>query len=140
MVSVELDPVSWVEEWVFTLPQAKQDDLLNHEQGHFTVGALLARDFYYDLLKLRKKEYSNPNEAHADFDKLREARNKALKTIIDKYDVDTKHGNVAGQQTRWDGFVRSAFSSIRVPAETGPDGQPLKMKLVDVLKQAGIPV
>ena len=140
VVGVSLDPVSWAQDWVFTLPRAKQDDLLNHERGHFSIGALLARDFYYDLLELRKKEYASPNEANSDFDKLRDARNAAFKAIVDKYDVETTHGGVASQQARWDGFFSSARTAIRVPAETGPDGAPLKIRLVDFLRQAGISV
>ncbi len=139
-VSVALSPESWVEKWVFTLPQPKQDDLLNHEQGHFSVGALLARDFYYDLLKLRKKEYSSPTVSNADFDTLKKARDAAMVSIIKKYDDDTKHGTVADQQTRWDGFFKSATTQLRSPSETAPDGTPLKIRLVDLLKTFGITV
>jgi hypothetical protein len=139
-VSVSLSAESWVEDWVFNLPQAKQDDLLNHEQGHFNVGALLARDFYYDLLKLRKKEYNSPAESTADFETLKKARDAAMVSIIKKYDDDTKHGTVATQQVRWDGFFTSATTQGRSPAETAPDGTPLKIRLVDLLKSFGITV
>ncbi|MGA2184645.1 MAG: hypothetical protein ABSH47_16605 [Bryobacteraceae bacterium] len=140
VVSVALDAASWVQDFVFTLPQPKQDELLNHEQGHFSLGALLARDFYYDLLKLRQKEYANQLQATADYDGLRNARNKAFPAIIKKYDDDTQHGTVASQQTRWDGFVRSATNTPRVPPEKAQDGTTLTIRLVDLLKQSGIPI
>ena len=140
MVSVELDPASWVEEWVFTLAQPKQDALLNHEQGHFVIGALLARDFYYDLLALRKKQYSSPAEANADFDKLKDARNKALIAITDKYDAVTRHGDKPAEQATWDAYFQTAFTALRVPAESAADGSTLKKRLPDVLKDAGVAV
>jgi hypothetical protein len=140
VVSVSLGPESWVEDWVFTLPQAKQDDLLNHEQGHFTIGALLARDFYYDLLKLRQKQYNSPAESTADFNSLKNARDAAMVSIVAKYDDDTKHGTVAAQQVRWDGFFTSATNQPRTPPETAPDGTPLKVRLVDLLKTFGVTV
>jgi hypothetical protein len=139
-VSVSLGPESWVEDWVFNLPQAKQDDLLNHEQGHFSVGALLARDFYYDLLNLRKKQYNSPTESNADFEALKKARDAAMVSIVTKYDDDTKHGTVSAQQVRWDGFFSSAATQARTPAETASDGTPLKIRLVDLLKSFGITV
>jgi hypothetical protein len=140
VVGVSLGAESWVEDWVFNLPQAKQDDLLNHEQGHFNVGALLARDFYYDLLKLRQKQYNSPTESNADFETLKKARDAAMVSIVKKYDDDTKHGTVAAQQTRWDGFFTSATTQLRSPSETAPDGTPLKIRLVDLLKSYGITV
>ncbi|HMD71938.1 MAG TPA: hypothetical protein VKF41_11370 [Bryobacteraceae bacterium] len=140
VVSVSLGAASWVEDWVFNLPQAKQDELLNHEQGHFTVGGLLARDFYYDLLKLRQKEYSSPAESTADFNGLKNSRDAAFKAIVDKYDADTKHGTVAAQQARWDGFLSSAANQPRNPPETAQDGTALKIRLVDLLKTFGITI
>jgi hypothetical protein len=140
VVGVSLGAASWVENWVFDLPQAKQDDLLNHEQGHFTIGALLARDFYYDLLNLRKKEYTSPAASTADFNSLKNARDAAFTAIVKKYDDDTKHGTVAAQQARWDGFFSSAANQPRSPAETAQDGTTLKIGLVDLLKTFGITV
>jgi len=140
VVSVSLGPASWVENWVFDLPQAKQDDLLNHEQGHFSTGALLARDFYYELLKLRQKEYSSPAESTLDFNSLKTARDAAFTGIIKKYDDDTKHGTVAAQQARWDGFFSAAATQPRSPAETAQDGTMLKVRLVDLLKMFGVTI
>jgi hypothetical protein len=140
VVSVSLGTDSWVQKFVFDLPQATQDDLLNHEQGHFSAGALLARDFYYDLLKLREKEYASPAASTADFNSLKDARNAAFASIIKKYDDDTKHGTVANQQTRWDGFFTSATNQLRSPAEKAPDGTPLKIRLVDLLKKSGVTI
>jgi len=140
VVRVSLDPSSWVENWVFDLPQDKQDDLLHHEQGHFTIGGLLGRDFYYDLLALRKKEYSNPSESTADFNALKNARDAAFPAIVKKYDDDSKHGTVAAQQARWDGFFNSAANQPRTPAETAQDGTMLKIRLVDLLKMSGVTI
>jgi hypothetical protein len=140
VVGVSLGAASWVENWVFDLPQAKQDELLNHEQGHFSIGALLARDFYYDLLKLRQKEYTSPAGSTADFNSLKDARDAAFTAIVKKYDVDTKHGTVAAQQARWDGFLSSAANQPRTPPETAQDGTPLKVRLVDLLKTFGVTI
>ena len=140
VVGVSLGAASWVQNWVFDLPQAKQDELLNHEQGHFSIGALLARDFYYDLLKLRQKEYTSPAGSTADFNSLKNSRDAAFAAIIKKYDDDTKHGTVAAQQARWDGFVSSATTQARVPPETAQDGTALKIRLVDLLKTFGVTI
>jgi hypothetical protein len=137
-MSVDLSPSSWVQEWVFKLPSTKQDELLNHERGHFRLGALLARDFFLDLMQLKLKDYSNRNDAKADFDKLRTERNNNFTKIIDKYDTATTHGTVAVEQANWDAFIEKAFTTTKSPGEMAADGATIKLRIVDVLKAAKV--
>ena len=48
-VTIQFDPNSWVENWVFTKPTTFQDSLLAHEQGHYDIGSLNASDFFTEL-------------------------------------------------------------------------------------------
>lgn len=42
---------SFVMSWVFSRSQQFQDDMLNHEQGHYNITALVARDFFVDVMR-----------------------------------------------------------------------------------------
>jgi hypothetical protein len=50
---------SWVANWVFKESKSFQDDLLNHEQGHYNIAALFGRDFFLALMRLKPKTYAN---------------------------------------------------------------------------------
>src|SRR3989442_3063896 len=43
---------SYVMSWVFGRPQQFQDDMLNHEQGHYNITALVSRDYFVDVMLL----------------------------------------------------------------------------------------
>lgn len=137
-VDVKLDPSSFVNDWVFAhKDKAFQDALLHHEQHHYDIGALLARDFFIDLMQLKPKVYASTIAAKADFDAIKAATIDKQRKIEDLYDAETQSGRNAAQQTAWDGFIKSAFTTPRPGGGTAPDGKTYKKTLVQVLKDVG---
>ena len=137
-VSVILHSSRFVNSWVFTHMNKKfQDDLLHHEQGHYDIGALLARDFFVDLMLLKGKTYSSLAAAKADFDAIKKDSIDKQKAVEDLYDLETSRGKLSGPQKTWDGFIQSAFTTPRSSGTTDQSGKPHKMKLVRALRNAG---
>jgi len=128
---------SWVADWALQQSQQAQDDLLRHEQGHYDITALMARDMFIDIMQLKGQTFANKG-----------ALDKAVKDIVnqyafqpvhDKYDEpgETKHGMNAAQQKAWDALLIKARTMPRNPPESAPDGTPYKVRLLDALSQAG---
>jgi hypothetical protein len=115
----------------------KTDALLNHEQGHYDIAALMARDFFIDLMQLKSQSFSNASNLQAELTRLQTLY--AAQPISDKYDEfgETDHGRKSANQAIWDGFFRSAFTTPRVPAQSAPDGTAYKVRLRKVLADAG---
>jgi len=138
-VRIEFKPKeSWVFNWVFTQPQSYQDDLLNHENGHYKIAALIGRDFFLALMKLKANAYANTAALRADIDRVKKAIAEKAQPAQDKYDDDTKNGTDSRQQTLWDGYISKASITPVNPAEQAADGTPIKIPLLTVLSQAGI--
>jgi Bacterial protein of unknown function (DUF922) len=138
-VRIEFKPKeSWVFKWVFTQQQSYQDDLLNHENGHYKIAALIGRDFFLALMKLKANTYANAAALRGDIDRAKKAIAEKAQPAQDKYDDDTKNGTDSGQQTLWDGYISKAFVTPVNPAEQAADGTPIKISFLTVLSQAGI--
>ena len=129
---------SWVFDWVFTQSQAYQTDLLNHENGHYKIVALIGRDFFLALMKLKANTYANAGALQADLNQVKKATAEKAQPAQDKYDDDTKNGTDSAQQKLWDGYISKAFNTPVSPAEQAADGTPIKIPLLTVLSQAGI--
>jgi hypothetical protein len=114
-IKVELDRASM---WV--VKGAKNATLLKHEQGHYDIVALVARDLYNELTgwetpkapKRFKKETDLKNAA----DRLgRQARALAARlsgttSSVGEYDKQTKHGQDQQAQDKWDKMLEAARS------------------------------
>ena len=138
-VKIEFKPKeSWVFNWVFTQPASYQNDLLNHENGHYKIAALIGRDFFLALMKLKANTYANAAALQADLDQVKKSIAAKAQPAQDKYDVDTKNGRDSGQQSLWDGYITKSFSTPVNPAEQAADGTPIKIPFLTVLSQAGI--
>ncbi len=108
-VTVNFLKRSWVANFVFTWSQADQSALLDHEQTHYLIAALSARDFFNELLAIRKRDYSSSQAGIADVQAARKLLTN--QDIQDKYDQDTKHlptVNVMMQQI-WSQNVQAAL-------------------------------
>lgn len=116
--------------------------ILKHEQGHYDIVALIARDLFIDLMQLKANVYANQNALNADVAPILKKYNGTAQKIIDKYDSATEsdHGENGAGQTKWDGFIKSAFTTPRTPAQSAPDGTTYKTPLLDVLKTGGITI
>jgi hypothetical protein len=127
-----------VSSWVFARDQAFQDALLNHEQGHYNITALIGRDWFLAMMRLKANRYDNASDLQRDINDLDNTIRAKAQPATDKYDEDTGRGADSAQQTRWDGFLRTAFNTPVSPAQTAADGTSIKVPLLSVLTQNGI--
>lgn len=111
--------------------------LLNHEQGHYNMNALLARDELVELWQLRLQSFKTTTALQAEVTRILTAHSPT--PIRNKYDskAETHHGLNAKAQARWDGYFKKAMTVNRSPVAKGPDGNPLKLRFLDVLKASG---
>jgi hypothetical protein len=128
---------SWVADWAMQKSQQFQDDLLNHEQGHYDITALMARDLFIEIMQLKGQTFANKNELDKAIADL--VTEYAFQPVHNKYDEksETNHGMNAPQQATWDALFQKARTMLRTPAESAPDGTPYKVRLLDALRQVG---
>jgi predicted component of type VI protein secretion system len=92
---------------------------------------------FIDLMALKPQSFANVG-----------ALQTAVTTIAQRYDpqrIHTKydstqesdHGRNPTQQRAWDGYIQTAFTQARSPAVSAPDGAAYKIRLLDVLRNAG---
>jgi hypothetical protein len=128
---------SWAATWVFNQPQRFQNDLLKHEQGHYDITALMARDMFIDLMHLKTQTF---HSHHALVQAVKAVQHTyRLQRVHNKYDAasETKHGMNAMPQAAWNALLHQAWTVARTPAMSAPDGTPYKVRLLDVLQNAG---
>ena len=86
------------------------DYLLNHEQGHFNIGEIVARMFRKRIREIKKnKEYIDKTTLEAVFDFY-------LKELIETqkfYDKETSHSINILEQEKWDDKIESDLNSLR---------------------------
>jgi hypothetical protein len=129
---------SWVAKWVFTKSQQFQADLLKHERGHYQLAGLLARDFFLGAMRLKLKTYSSAAGIQTDLNALNSKYLLKAAALDAKYESDTANGTKPVEQARWDSLINKAFTTAKVPAQQTPDGTPIKVEILDVVKAAGI--
>ncbi|MCB2077967.1 MAG: hypothetical protein KDE55_09755 [Novosphingobium sp.] len=110
-VKVMFQADSWVAKYVSTWDQDKQDALLDHEQIHYLIAAITARDRANELHEIAGREYDTSGECIEDV-KASHARLDA-QDIQDKYDDDTKGqpSTFTAEQTKWATAVRSCLAT-----------------------------
>lgn len=106
-VMIVFDTSSWVENWVFSQQQTFQDSLLSHEQGHYDIAALNARDFWKELESISSTAFATAKDGVTRI-KSMEARLSQVQPIHDKYDLDTNHGLNAAPQAAWIAALQNA--------------------------------
>jgi hypothetical protein len=93
--------------WVVS--SERTDELLKHEQGHFDIAALTAREFY-DKAQLIKGKSSD------DLTKKVNALNAAIqakrKLFNERYDKETDHHNKKDVQQSWDKKIDTAKKNM----------------------------
>jgi hypothetical protein len=83
--------------WV--VDSKKTNDLLKHEQGHYDITALGAREFYNNLIKLSAKSIADLKTSAANLNaKFQRKINAANK----RYDDQADHGAKGNVQKTWD--------------------------------------
>ncbi len=102
---------------------AKSDALLNHEQGHFRIQELGAKELDAALAKIVVEGDDLP-KAQTALKEAVDAADSAADTLIDemqdKYDAappgGTNHGLDASQQSRWDLKMKAATDLTKLKA------------------------
>jgi predicted secreted Zn-dependent protease len=82
--------------------------LLQHEQGHYNITALGARDFYNQLLGLTATNCSGINTQAQQLQQLIQTQ---IDQVNHRYDARTDHGNNAAVQRTWNTSIRSAMQN-----------------------------
>jgi len=110
-VNVDFKDDSWVAKYVFDWDQDKQDALLDHEQLHYLISAISARDCLEQLKKLQQKTYSDSADAVSDVTEAQKILD--VQDIQDKYDADTKGqpSSFVTEQTKWATTIRASLTS-----------------------------
>lgn len=140
-VTIALDTqASFKKSWVASLPQAEQDDLLAHEQGHYNLVALLGRDFFLALMQLKSKAYGGQGDLVNDINAADRTIALKSKPVQKAYDDDTKAGADKTAQAKWNGFISAAFSTPASPLRHTPDGVSVKVPILTILRQGGVSI
>jgi hypothetical protein len=129
---------SWAKKQrISSWPRQARLDLLKHEQVHYEITALMARDLFIELMALKGRSFASPGALQTEVQRL--ANLYAPQPVHTKYDSpkETNHGGNSTPQSAWNGYVHAAFSRPRTPAVKAPDGTPYKVRLREILKQAG---
>lgn len=90
--------------WV--VANQKSDTLLAHEQGHFDITGLVARDLVKALGALR---VSTTDELQREVSRLFEAYDAWAKSLSKQYDDETNHGWNAKPQSDWESRIRTCI-------------------------------
>jgi hypothetical protein len=132
------------------LSEKHQKFLLDHEQGHYSISALVARDCFIDVMQLKGNSYKTELEGKNDVISVINAYSTQLTKIQAAYESETNHGawfqptmgppSKSSDQTKWEGFFTKAFTTERNPKVTAPDGATYKSRLIDVLTANGIKI
>ena len=82
--------------WSVTSQQTT--DLLAHEQGHYDITAIGAREFYNELLTLSAASDTDLKQAASD---LNNRYQQQINTANSNYDTQTNHSQNTQQQQQW---------------------------------------
>ena len=130
----------FVNAWVFRQSSSFQDTILHHEQGHYDLVALFCRDMFIELMDLKTQTFARGNAPVQAAQQILTRYDRLIASVHTLYDHDAQHGRVPAQQTRWDGFIQSAFTQPRNPPVSAPDGTPYKVPLLDCLRRGGVSI
>jgi hypothetical protein len=123
--------------------------LLDHEQGHFDLTALIARDCFIDLMQLKAKTFPSRQAGQAEANQIVADYQSKLSRIQTTYDKDTTHGawvtpymammaeRKESFQNKWEGFIQRARTEKRQPQVIAPDGSIYLVPLLKVLDDGG---
>jgi hypothetical protein len=118
-VSITFDAhQSWMMDWVLTQPDPFATDLLNHEQGHYTITALIARDYFVDIMLLKDQTFATNQDGLNAERKISKATLDKMSAVQSLYDAEVHPEQGRGlsrgpDQQAWDGFFETASLKFR---------------------------
>jgi hypothetical protein len=141
-IAISLHANSFKMNWLASQPAGFQADLLNHEQGHYWVTALLARDLFVDMMLQKSATFADNTAGMAAFNGIKAGSVDKNQAIQDLYDHEVHPEQAQGLsrgpiQQQWDAIFRAAFTNPRASGTTTPDGTPHKARLVVVIRASG---
>lgn len=142
-VAVTFDSAnSWVSGSVSGLAQADKDALLKHEQGHYDLVALLARDMFIEMMQLKAESFSYSSEIGQKVTAIHTRYGNLAQPVQDLYDAtaQTNNGKNKAKQIIWDGYINTAFTQVRASGGSTPGGTMYKAELIPLLKQNGLQI
>ena len=114
--------------------QAEIDDALNHEQGHYNLAALLARDFFVDVMLLKQETFADSFAGRRAVAAIKaDSVDKEL-PVHDLYDLERSRRGKDGQRF-WDHLIWHAFNNERASGTTSADGKVHKARLLVILRE-----
>jgi hypothetical protein len=149
VVTVDIDRKrSWKKASVDNAPDSQRKRLLEHEQGHYDIAALMARDMFIEIMALKPRGFATRTDGFRELADVINRHGTLLSSVDALYDSTGETGHIAIDhsafgarkplaQSRWEGFIAKAFTEERTPQVTAPDGATYKVRLVDVLRAAG---
>jgi hypothetical protein len=137
-IKVSATPDSWRLSSISTSSGRDQVWLIKHEQGHYDIDALLARDFYERVLSMMGVTFASANEAWSQLRGHRAATIGRADAINHDYDDDTHNSRDHNEQWNWWCAIERARQLHRSPATQGRDGRLLKIELIDALAAVGL--
>ncbi len=158
-VRIVFDPSrSWRIPSMNQWPTQLQQELLEHEQGHYDITAAMARDCFIAIMKLKGTDFPNQNVGSTTYRGI-ETKYRTFEGLIQReYDNQTGHSQAnvfvpstnmftpphqkGSTQIKWEKLIGKAFTDLRSPPESAPPphNTPYKKELVDVLKEASIQI
>jgi hypothetical protein len=106
---------------MWSVAKSQTADLLRHEQGHYDIVALCARDLYNELTgwnsDSRPKRFRRETDLKRAVDALPRASRRLAAYIggagqtVGVYDTQTTHGSDAKAQEKWDKALAAARAS-----------------------------
>ena len=114
------------------------DGLIKHEQGHYDITALLARDFYWRLRGLVGMPFSSIAEMTNAVNAHASATVGGSAQINLDYDNDTQHSRNGSEQWNWWSAIQRAQQLHRTPLEKNADGSLSRIELMAALRAAGL--
>lgn len=91
---------SWVKEG------QKSDDLLKHEQGHFDIAEIFAREKKKEMDKLVGQVFESEEAVNKKVEEICQKIQKRLDKMNEQYDKQTKHGTDKKKQEQWDKKIK----------------------------------
>jgi hypothetical protein len=150
VITVDLDRKKcWKKAAVENASTTEQTLLLDHEQGHYDINALSARDLFIEIMALKPKTFATAQDGFKELAGLINGSGTLLSSIDALYDSTGETGHKAiehyaigpprkpAAQAKWEGYINTAFTQERSPAVTAPDGATYKVSLAAVLRAAG---
>lgn len=97
------------ETWV--VKGRKSKAILNHEQGHWDIIGLIAREYHGELRRLRAPTVEQLKTRLRKLEARMLEKGQKLNGGTGGYDTETDHGRIRPQQKKWDALIASCIKT-----------------------------